>query len=266
MGVLGAHVSIAGGVENAVLHGLELGCDAIQIFSKNQRQWRSAMLTQTSIDAFRERLDASPISQTVVHDSYLINLASPDPDLLKKSREAFTDEVERAARLGIPYLVFHPGSHKGTDEASGISRIAESVNEALAGAVGDGVALLLETTAGMGDSVGCTFEQLRRIIDLIEKKERMGVCYDTAHAFAAGYDIRTEDAYQETFRLFDDIVGLERLRVFHLNDSKADLGSRVDRHENIGEGYLGETPFRLLVNDSRFADCPMILETPGGNA
>jgi len=265
MGILGAHVSIAGGMENAVRQGMSLGCDAIQIFTRNQRQWASTPLAEDAVLAFRRAWAASPIQQAVIHDSYLINLASPDAELLKKSRNAFADEMQRADLLRIPYLVFHPGSHKGTDGASGIGRISEGLNDILAKQPEGKIRLLLETTAGVGDSIGHTFEQLRSIIDGVEKKERMGVCFDTAHAFAAGYDMRTEKSYEKTFQQFEEIVGLKKLKVFHLNDSKTDLGSRIDRHENIGDGYLGKTAFRALVNDSRFLHCPMILETPGGD-
>lgn len=265
MGLLGAHVSISGGVENSISRGEELGCDAIQIFSKNQRQWKSSTLSDESVKAFREAFGNSRIKKITIHDSYLINLASPDTEILEKSRRAFLDEMERADRLGVPYLVFHPGSHMKTNEGEGIHRIAESLNYVLTKLPDKRVQLLLETTAGQGDHLGYTFEQLADIIFLIKQKERVGICYDTAHAFAAGYDIRTEKSYEETLTQFEQIVELDHLKVFHLNDSKSDLGSRVDRHENIGKGYLGYRPFQLLVNDSRFKDHAMILETPEGD-
>ena len=265
MGLLGAHVSISGGIEKSPLRGEELGCDAIQIFSKNQRQWKSPPISENTANAFQEALKNSRVKQVVIHDSYLINLASPNLESLKKSQEAFLDEMNRADRLGVPYLVFHPGSHMKSGEEAGIRQIAESLNLVLDQQPNGKVMLLLETTAGQGDHLGYSFEQLAEIVSLVEKKERIGICYDTAHTFEAGYDIRTEETYQETFVKFDKILGLNRLKVFHINDSKTDLGSRVDRHENIGKGYLGVESFRFLVNDRRFQNHPMILETPGGD-
>ena len=265
MGLLGAHVSVGGGVENAPARGRELGCDAIQIFSKNQRQWKSVPLSDEAVREFHRAVDDCEIRKVVVHDSYLINLAHPDPDALKKSLDAFSYEMRRADSLGIPYLVFHPGSHLKTTEAEGIQRIAESLNTVLKNIPENHIMLLLETTAGQGNHLGYRFEQLAEIISLTEQKERVGVCYDTAHSFAAGYDLRTKKTYEQTFKEFDGIVGLNKLKVFHLNDSKGDLGSRIDRHENIGKGFLGMESFRFLVNDSRFREHPMILETPGGD-
>ena len=265
MGLLGAHVSIGGGVENAPARGMELGCETIQIFSKNQRRWKSVPLSDEAVREFHRAVDDCEIRKVVVHDSYLINLAHPDPDALKKSLDAFSYEMRRADSLGIPYLVFHPGSHLKTTEAEGIQRIAESLNTVLTNLPENHVMLLLETTAGQGNHLGYRFEQLAEIISLTEQKERVGVCYDTAHSFAAGYDLRTKKTYEQTFKEFDGIVGLNKLKVFHLNDSKGDLGSRIDRHENIGKGFLGMESFRFLVNDSRFREHPMILETPGGD-
>jgi len=265
MGLLGAHVSISGGVEKSPLRGEELGCDSIQIFSKNQRQWKSPPISDDVAKIFKKTLKNSKVKQVVIHDSYLINLASPNPESLKKSQEAFLDEMDRADKLGVPYLVFHPGSHMKSGEKAGIRQIAESLNSILRRQLDGKVMLLLETTAGQGDHIGYSFEQLAEIISLIDKKERIGICYDTAHTFEAGYDIRTEETYQQTFEKFDRVLGLNLLRVFHINDSKTDLGSRVDRHENIGRGYLGVEPFRFLVNDQRFQNHPMILETPGGD-
>jgi deoxyribonuclease-4 len=264
MGHLGAHVSISGSIEKSIDRGVELGCNAIQIFSKNQRQWKAPPLSDESIQAFQNALQNSQIHQVVIHDSYLINLASPNSEALKKSRDSFLEEMKRADQLGVPYLVFHPGSHMNTDEKSGLKRIAESLNEVLTRQPEGNVQLLLETTAGQGDHLGYRFEQLAEIVSLVEMRDRMSVCYDTAHAFAAGYDTRTESTYEKTFNEFDQTIGLDRLKVFHLNDSKNDLGSRIDRHENIGKGFLGVESFRLLINDDRFNDCPMILETPKG--
>jgi deoxyribonuclease-4 len=265
MGLLGVHVSIAGGVENAPARGRELGCDAIQIFSKNQRRWKSDPLSDDAAMEFRRSVDDCKIKKVVVHDSYLINLAHPDPDASEKSMDAFSDEMKRADMLGVAYLVFHPGTHLKTTEAEGVRRIAESLNVVQRNLPESHVMLLLETTAGQGNHLGYRFEQLAEIISLTEQKEKVGVCYDTAHSFAAGYDLRTEKTYEETFTEFDGIVGLNKLKVFHLNDSKGDVGSRIDRHDNIGKGFLGMEPFRFLVNDSRFQKHPMILETPGGD-
>lgn len=264
MGLLGAHVSISGGVEKSFSRGEELGCDTIQIFSKNQRQWKVSPLSEESLEAFQEAFQKSQIQQVVIHDSYLINLASPDHDGLKKSRDAFLDEMVRADQLSVPYLVFHPGSHMKTGEEEGIHRIAESLNWVLDNHSEGKVCLLLETTAGQGDHLGYRFEQLEKIISLVDAKVRIGVCYDTAHSFEAGYDIRTKKEYEQTFFHFDNVVGLDRIEVFHLNDSKSDLGSRIDRHEQIGLGMLGLDAFRFLVNDIRFRNHPMILETPEG--
>ncbi len=263
MGLLGAHVSIGGGLEKSIQRGEELDCKAIQIFSKNQRQWRSAPLTDESASAFQKAFRDSAIQSAVIHDSYLINLASPDSEILKKSRESFLDEMNRADLLGIPFLVFHPGSHMGTNEEMGLQRIAESLEYVLVKQSEGRVCLLLETTSGQGDHLGYCFEHLSKIISLVSRKERIGVCYDTSHTFESGYDIRTERDYEKTFAQFDRVIGLDRLHVFHLNDSKTDLGSRVDRHEHIGKGFLGLEPFRFLVNDYRFVNHSMILETPG---
>lgn len=265
MGLLGAHVSIGGGLEKSIERGEELGCESIQIFSKNQRQWKSAPLSKESAMKFQKDLQNSDIQSAVIHDSYLINLASPEPDMLTKSREAFLDEMVRADQLDIPFLVFHPGSHMKKGEEAGLQRIAESLEYVLSKQPDGHVQLLLETTSGQGDHLGYCFEHLAKIISLVSRKDRLGVCYDTSHTFESGYDIRTENTYEETFKQFDQIIGIDRLKVFHLNDSKTDLGSRVDRHENIGKGFLGLDPFRFLVNDRQFIDHPMILETPGGD-
>jgi len=264
LGLLGAHVSIAGGIEKAITRGEALGCESIQIFSKNQQQWHTAPIPQTSVDAFLERLQKSPIQSVVVHNAYLINMAHPNAEEQKRSREAFLDEITRADQLNAAYLVFHPGSHLQTDINQGIQRIADSLNWAL-DQKPSSVKLLLETTSGQGSHIGSLFEELAEVIALVHQKDHMGICFDTAHSFAAGYEMNDEK-YHATFNLLDDIIGFEYLKVFHLNDSKKELGSKVDRHENIGKGKLGAEPFRLLVNDSRFSKHPMILETPGGDA
>jgi deoxyribonuclease-4 len=210
-------------------------------------------------------MDNCRIKVALAHDSYLINLGSPVAETLRKSLEAFADEMERCELLGIPYLVFHPGSHLGVGEAAGLQRVAASINRVLHQKKGAATQVLLETTAGQGTSLGYRFEQLAAILAEIEVEDRVGVCVDTCHLFAAGYDFRTRAAYDVTFHQLDQVIGLKRVKAFHLNDSKKTLGSRVDRHENIGKGELGLDPFRFLLNDPRFACLPMVLETPGGN-
>lgn len=265
MGLLGAHVSISGGVYKAPERGEKLGCESIQIFSKNQMQWKAKPLTPEDSQKFKEELRKTRIKEVVIHDSYLINLGSPDEEKLQMSRDAFLDEMIRAEILGVKYLVFHPGSHMGKGEEIGLKLIAESLNILIDKAKEvSNVMLLLETTAGQGSNLGYKFEHLKFIMDQVEKKERLGVCFDTAHAFEAGYDISTEEGYERTFKEFDNIIGLEKLKVFHLNDSKTPLGSHIDRHEHIGEGMIGLKAFELLVNEERFKNHPMILETPGG--
>ena len=264
MGILGAHVSISGGIDKAPERGREIGCDSIQIFTRNQRQWRARPLSDDEIKDFKKNLVVYNIKVTVVHDSYLINLGSPDEVQYKKSFDTFLDEAIRAEVLGIPYLVFHPGAHRGFGEKYALKKIAESLNEIIAKTENSKLTFLIETTAGQGTNVGYRFEHIAEIIDLVDEKRRVGACFDTAHVFAAGYDIRTREAYEETLDQFNGIVGLDKLKVFHLNDSKKELGSRVDRHEHVGKGLIGLDAFRFLVNDKRFENLPMILETPGG--
>ncbi|MCD6111299.1 MAG: deoxyribonuclease IV [Thermoplasmata archaeon] len=265
MGLLGAHVSTQGGVQNAPERGASLQCDAIAIFTKNQRQWRAKPLKEEEIEGFKENMKRFGIEIALSHDSYLINLGSPKEEIYRKSVEAFVDEIVRADQLDLPYLVFHPGSHLGEGEEWGLKKISEGIEESLSRAPESRVMLLLETTAGQGTNLGYTFEQLAAIMDMVGDRERLGVCFDTCHAFAAGYDIRTPEAYGETFDRFEEVIGLRNLKAFHLNDSKFPLGSKKDRHEHIGEGEIGIEAFRLLVNDRRFEEHPMILETPGGD-
>jgi len=265
MGYLGAHISTSGGVENSPKRGRDIGCDTIQIFTKNQRQWKGSPLSEDSICLFRNYVKAYQIKQTVIHASYLINLASPDSVLLEKSRQAFLDELNRANVLNAAYLVLHPGAYTDSDLKSGIKRIAESLNACMEQMNSNTVTILLENTSGQGSSIGARFQELAEILIQLRDRHNVGVCMDTAHAFAAGYDIRSEKAYGETFHEFNRLIGLEFIKVFHLNDSKTHLGSRVDRHENIGLGRIGLQAFRILVNDSLFQNHPMILETPGGN-
>ena len=261
--LLGAHVSIAGGVYNAISNGEKIGANAIQIFSKNQNRWVNKPLTDEDAQKFREMWAASPIREVVIHDSYLINLGSPDPALLQKSRDAFLDEMDRAEKLGVKFLVFHPGSHMKAGEEIGLNTIADSLNVLLGARPDYQVKLLLETTAGQGTNLGYTFEQLAYIRERVEEKERVGVCLDTAHVFAAGYDLRTPETYEATVQKFDEVLGLDNLFAIHLNDTNKELGSRVDRHEHIGQGLLGVETFRRLINDPRFVALPKVLETPG---
>ncbi|HXG52237.1 MAG TPA: deoxyribonuclease IV [candidate division Zixibacteria bacterium] len=262
--LLGAHMSIAGGVSNALLRGAKVRCDAIQIFTKSSRQWAAPPYSREEIELFARHRRETGIAAVIAHDSYLLNLGSPDARLRKKSVAAFIDEVERCERLGISNLVAHPGAHMGAGEREGIRLIARSLDEIHAACPGYAVKVTLEITAGQGSNLGYRFEQVRDIIDATREGERLRVCFDTEHAFAAGYDIRTRDGYERTFAEFDELIGLERLAAFHLNDSKRELNSRVDRHEHIGKGKIGLEAFRLLVNDKRFWGLPMCLETPKG--
>lgn len=256
---LGAQMSIAGGVDKALLRGWKLGCETIQIFTKNSRQWRARPLDEEEIERFRLNREKTGIAPIIAHDSYLINLGSPKEDLWRRSVAAFVEELARCEALGIPYLVAHPGSHRGAGERAGLRRVADALEEIRARTEGFQVQVLLENTAGQGTSLGYRFEHLAR---LVENNGRLGICFDTCHALAAGYELRTREGYEGTFQELDELLGLHRLKVLHLNDSKGDLGSRVDRHEHIGRGCLGLEPFRILVNDQRFCDLPMILETP----
>lgn len=261
--LLGAHVSTAGGMRNAVPQGKQLGCEAIQVFTRNQRQWAGKPLDPEDVAAFRATAaEAGFLATALSHASYLINLAAPDPAILEKSIRAFVDEIERCAALGIPYLAVHPGSHLGQGEARGIERVARSVKEALAATRGKRVTVLLEGTAGQGTNLGHRLEHLRAILDAVDS-DRVAVCLDTCHMHAAGYDLVTPKGYAATFQEVDRILGLDRVKAFHLNDSKGARGQRIDRHEEIGDGTIGAAPFKRLVNDARFRDLPGILETPG---
>ncbi len=257
-------MSIEGGVENAPLRGKKAGCQVIQIFTKNNNRWNSRQLTDKDINNFKKNSSDTGVIPSASHTAYLINLASPNTEIYKKSLEAFYDEMERAERLGLPYLIFHPGAHLGSGENAGIKKIADSINILLERANNFKLILLLETTAGQGSHLGYKFEHLSEIIKIVDEKGKIGVCLDTCHIFAAGYDISNEYGYKKTFEDFDRIIGIDRLKAFHINDSKKGLGSRVDRHEHIGKGRIGLTAFRLLLNDLRFNNIPMILETPKG--
>ncbi len=261
---LGAHMSIAGGVDLAVLRGQSVGCDAIAMFTKNNNQWRAKPLTPDDADRFNAALLETGIRPVVAHSSYLINLASPDDALWKKSTAAMQEELERCELLGIPYLVVHPGSHMGKGVEQGVQRVAEALNRIHEQRPQLRVMTLLEHTAGQGTNLCSTFEEIAQIRSLIVAKERIGVCLDSCHLFAAGYDLRTPAKYADVFCRFDDLVGLANIKAWHLNDSKTALGSRVDRHEHIGKGKIGRAGFRNLMNDPRWNDLPALLETPKG--
>jgi deoxyribonuclease-4 len=262
MPLFGAHMSIAGGYHNAVLAAQKHGCPAVQLFTKNSNQWQGKELTDDDVKSFRRAAREAGIRSALAHDSYLINLASPDETLFRRSVEAFVVEMQRAERLGLQYLVTHPGSPCDENADAGLCRVALALDEAHARCPGFRVRVLLETTAGQGYSLGHRFEHLARILELVREPDRLGVCFDTCHVFAAGYALAPQKEYRATMREFDRVIGLKRLRAFHVNDSLKPQGSRVDRHAHIGRGCLGLEPFRLLVNDRRFRNRPMVLETP----
>ena len=260
---IGPHVSASGGVENAPLNAMQVGATAFALFTKNQRQWFSAPLSEKSIDAFKANLEKSGITPDYVlpHDSYLINLGSPDAEGLEKSRKSFLEEMQRCEQLGLKMLNFHPGSHlKQITVEECLTRVAESINFALDKT--SGVTAVIENTAGQGTNVGFSFHHLAYIIDKVEDKSRVGVCLDTCHTYSAGYDLKTEAGYKSTFEEFEDVVGFKYLRAIHLNDTKKEFGSRVDRHDSIGKGLLGMGFFERFMKDPRFDNMPLILETP----
>ncbi len=261
---LGAHMSISGGLDKALERGVQIGCHAVQIFSKSNNQWIAKDIAPKEMDRFKSLKQKFARDFIFVHDSYLINLASPKEDVYQKSLDAFLIEMKRVEDLGLSYLVMHPGSHLNQGEEWGIQRIIKSFNFVFDQTPELKMMVLLEATAGQGTNIGYRFEQLRDIINGVNNSERLGVCIDTCHIFAAGYDIRNEKAYDSVFAEFDNLIGLHKIKAFHLNDSKKDLGSRVDRHEHIGKGFIGIEAFRLLMNDSRFKNLPMVLETPKG--
>jgi deoxyribonuclease IV len=260
--LLGAHVSIAGGVNKAFARAEEVGCTAMQIFTRNANQWRAKPLTEEDAQAFREAWEKSPVGSVIVHDSYLINLASPDDAAWEKSKAVFVDEMERCAFLGIPLLVMHPGAHVGSGEEAGIKRVIAAFEDILARAP-ETVKVLLENTAGQGTCLGRRFEELAAIM-VAFSEDTFGVCFDTCHAFAAGYDISTLEGYEAVMEEFDRVVGIDKIKVFHANDCKKVLGARVDRHEHVGQGTIGREGFRALMRDERFLEVPKIIETPPG--
>jgi deoxyribonuclease-4 len=259
--ILGAHESTAGGLPESVRRAREHGCRALQVFTKNSNQWAARPIEAGERRAFRRAVREAGLA-TMAHDSYLVNLGSPDEAMFRRSVEAFADELRRCRALGIPRLVMHPGSPLEAGEEYGLSRVAAGIDEAFRVARAPGVRVLLETTAGQGAHVGWRFEHLAEIRRRARTARRIGVCFDTCHVLAAGYDWTTPKGYRAVLAEFDRVVGLARLEAFHLNDSKKPLGARVDRHERIGEGCVGIEPFRLLVNDRRFAKTPAVLETP----
>lgn len=260
--LIGSHVSIAGGLHKAFATAQEIGCTAMQMFTKNANRWQAKPLTDTAIDAFTSAWNASNIQSIAVHDSYLINLATAKLALLEKSRKALLEELQRCEQLGIPYLVMHPGAHVGSGEEDGLKRVAESFDIIHEQTPGYACQILIETTAGQGTTLGYRFEHLAAIRDLTQEPERLGVCLDTCHIFAAGYELRTGDGYHATMQAFEDIIGLPQLMLLHVNDSLKPLGSRIDRHQGIGQGYIGREGFRHLMQDQRLARVPKILETP----
>lgn len=262
--LFGAHESIAGGVYKAIERGKQATCDTIQIFNKSNNQWRAAKFKPDEIDKFFELIEETGVTVATSHTSYLINIASPDPALNEKSFKSLKEEMERCELLKIPNLVMHPGSHVGAGEEAGMDKIAENINRLFGELNNNNVTLLLETTAGQGTNLGYTFEQLAYMIDRVENKNKIGVCMDTCHIFAAGYGLIDPKDYKKTVKAFDEIIGLDRLRIIHMNDSMKEFGSRRDRHEHIGKGFIGLDGFRNIVNDKRLKRVPMILETPKG--
>ena len=259
--LLGAHMSVAGGFEQAIFRGESIGCTAIQIFTKSNRQWKASPITDEQAILFKKTVQNSSIHYVVAHASYLINSAAPDPEIHKKSVGALAQELQRCELLGIPYLILHPGSAGKSDQKLALAQIAQSLDDVFDEIPGSTM-ILLENMAGQGSSTCSTFESLATVRHLTHHKKRVGICFDTCHAFAAGYDLRTELSYEKIWQEFDKIIGLEHLKTMHINDSKKELGSKVDRHEEIGHGALGLESFRLLFNDSRFFSIPKILETP----
>ena len=262
---LGAHMSVAGGLHLAFERFQKAGCEALQIFTRNQRQWRAAPVTDEEATLFKTALNAAGNPPVASHDSYLINLASGKPETVDKSMAALADELVRCEALAIPYLVMHPGSHLGDGVDVGIERFVKHLDTVLAASSAESVRVLLETTAGQGTNLGSRFEELAAMIEKSQHPDRLGVCFDTCHAFAAGYDFRSPQGYETVFAELDRLIGLERLKFFHLNDSVKGLGSHVDRHTHIGQGEIGLEAFRLLMNDPRFTSHPMTLETPKGD-
>lgn len=264
MPLLGAHMSIAGGLHLAFARLREVEGEALQIFLRNERRWQTPPLTPEAVASFRRSHEESGHLPLAAHDSYLINLAAPDPVVRDRSINAFAEELRRGETLGISFLVTHPGSHMGRGVEAGLERFVQGMDRAITTSSTSSIAVLIETTAGQGTNLGATFEEIAFILGRSQHRHRLGVCLDTCHCFAAGYDLRSPETYEGTMRRFHEVIGLERLKYFHLNDSKSDLGSRLDRHEHIGKGKIGLPGFQLLLRDVRFGEHPMVLETPKG--
>lgn len=260
--LLGAHMSIAGGVHNAPLLAASVGCTALQIFTKSSNQWKAKSFAEGEVEAFKKNVDDNGIRAVVAHDAYLINLAAPDDALYAKSIDAFEEEMRRCETLGIPTLIMHPGAPLERGDDFGIERVSAAFSELHQRLAGIDVKIAVEITAGQGSHIGRTFEQIARIIEKTTRGDLLRVCFDTCHAFAAGYDLSTDKGYHDTWEQFDRIIGMDRLAAIHVNDSMKGLGSRVDRHQHIGKGTMGLVPFRLLMNDKGLAHVPKILETP----
>jgi deoxyribonuclease-4 len=254
-------MSIAGGHHLALQRAASVGCEAVQVFTKSSRQWAAPPLREDEVQKFRDGLAAGPVKKVIAHDSYLLNLGSPDAAQRSRAVGAFVDELERCSLLNIPWLVAHPGAHVGSGEAAGLAAISDSLTETLTRTKGLQARPALEITAGQGTTLGHNFEQIAKMLEETKRGEEIGVCFDTEHAFAAGYDLSTAEGYEKTFADFERIIGLKRIVAFHLNDSKKPLGSKVDRHEQIGKGEIGAGAFKRLVNDKRFWGLPMCLET-----
>lgn len=261
---LGAHMSIAGGLDKALLRGSEVGCQVIQVFTRYRVRWSAKKLSEKEIEAFHKTRKKTGIIPVSIHNSYLINLASPRPHVRKRSLSALLNEMMWAERLKIPYLVMHPGAHLGEGEKRGLKRISEAINRVHNRTRDYKVKILLETTAGQGTNLGYRFEHLAEIFEMTECRERLGVCLDTCHVFAAGYDLRTPETFNQLLKKFDGIIGLDRLKLFHINDSKNELGSRLDRHEHPGKGHIGLQGFSFFLNEPKFETLPFLLETPKG--
>lgn len=262
--ILGAHLSVAGGVENAFIAGARVGCDCLQIFVKNQRQWRAPPLTEEQVSRYQAAARETGLAPVVAHASYLLNLASPDAAMRTRSIAAMVDELQRCERLGVSALIFHPGAHLSGTIKAGTKHVARSLDLVQRQCPGYRTTILLETTAGQGSAVGYRFDQLAAILNEVSEPDQLGVCLDTCHLFAAGYEFRTAEGYEVMIDELDSVVGLSAVRCIHMNDSKRGLGSRVDRHEHIGKGKIGKAGFAHFVNDNRFRHVPMILETPKG--
>ncbi|HIJ86883.1 MAG TPA: deoxyribonuclease IV [Desulfuromonadales bacterium] len=262
---LGAHMSISGGLHLAIDRAVAAGCSVLQIFTRNSNQWKGKAVSDADAALFRTKFTASGLRAVISHDIYLINLASPPGEMREKSLAAFRDELETCARLGINKIVMHPGSHLSDSPQAGLARVVEAFEQLFHEVPQFEGQVLIETTAGQGSNLGRTFEELAAIISASRYPEKFGVCFDTCHTFAAGYNTATEEGYRDTMEQFDRLIGLDRLHCFHLNDSKKGLGSRVDRHDHIGQGALGLNPFRFILNDPRFQSVPKILETPKGD-